>query len=395
MLGCQDFCGYYEWIFHHTRKHFGQQAVMKLWNEAIGGESQKHYTEAADRAGLRGLYEVWTKTGKDEHCDWTFTVDESKNVLRWDMRECPSKGFLIKNDLNADEDYCDHCMGWMIPLLANVGVEVAVHEHNHCGQCWGEMRFKNKASESLNLPIDIRKDPRWNRGYLHRWRNNEALPLLEKGSADPCEVLELWFSRADELVVLGRGPSAADERAGALSKQFVLVTDPTYVSRDVFDGEPLAVLIGDQSQCVPRVAERFLRTPPEKRPLLMHMYLPGVPMLDFASHGLPRPVPILPQLIRHDLYRHQPRKPHPTTGVFLTLLAISLGKPVHLAGIDLYQHPSGRTYVGGIEPVAFEWPERHSLETDLGVLRTAISRHGDRVHAPEHLMSLVAEAKTV
>ena len=27
MLGCQDFCGYYDWTFHYMRRHFGQEAI--------------------------------------------------------------------------------------------------------------------------------------------------------------------------------------------------------------------------------------------------------------------------------------------------------------------------------------------------------------------------------
>ena len=142
MLGCQDFCGYYDWTFAYVRKHFGQQAVRDLWSDAIGGESQSHYLKAALEDGLRGLLRTWDKTGGDEHCDWTFTLDESRNVLRWDMRACPSKGFLLDHNLTADEDYCDHCMGWIVPLLNKAGVEVAAHEHNHCGQCWAELRVK-------------------------------------------------------------------------------------------------------------------------------------------------------------------------------------------------------------------------------------------------------------
>jgi len=389
MLGCQDFCGYYDWTFHYARRRFGQEAVHQLWEGAIGGDSQHHYLEAGEKEGLAGLYKCWVKTGEEEQCDWTFTLDESRNVLRWDMRQCPSKGLLIDNDLNADEDYCDHCMGWMGPLLAKAGVEVAVHEHNHCGQCWGEMRVKSKPYQPLDLPIDIRKDPRWNRGFLDRWRDNEKLPLLGHEKVDSCDVLQEWFADADELIVLGRGPSAAEPRAKAFPGKWVLVTDPTYVSRDVFDGEPAAVLIGDRSQDLAGVAERFLKTDPEKRPLLMHMYLPGVPMLDFVSHGLPRPVPILPQLIREGLYVHQPRKPYPTTGVFLALLAISLKKPVHIAGIDLYQHPSGKTYAGGVEPVSHELPEVHSIDCDLLNLRRATKKYPNAIHIPESLKKLL------
>ena len=179
MLGCQDFCGYYDWTFHHVRSRFGEEGLQRFWAEAIGGESQAHYAQAAEKDGLRGLLETWSKTGAEEHCDWTFTLDEARNILRWDMRKCPSKGFLLEHGLNACEDYCDHCMGWIIPLLKRVGGEVVAHEHNHCGQCWAEISMKGRGHESLDLPGDIRRSPDWHRGCIDRWRDGRKLPLLE------------------------------------------------------------------------------------------------------------------------------------------------------------------------------------------------------------------------
>jgi hypothetical protein len=300
MLGCHDFCGHYEWTFHYVRRRWGQAAIARLWAEAIGGESQRHYADAAQRAGLRGLYETWTKTGEDECCDWTFTLDEPRNVLRCDMRACPSKGFLIQNDLNADEDYCDHCLGWIGPLLDHVGAEVLEHEHNHCGQCWMTIRMKDRPSEPLDLAIDIRRDPHWNHGYLDRWQHGLKQPFLPavSESADPCDALEAWFAAT------GGHP--------------VLVTDATYVREPA--RQPSAVLIGSQPADLPAVARRFLGTLPQHRPLLLHAYLPSAPRLDFVTLGLPRPVPILPLLIRKNLYTHRPGGPAPTIDEFLELL---------------------------------------------------------------------------
>lgn len=413
MLGCQDFCGHYDWTFHYIRRRFGQQAVIDLWADAIGHDSQRHYEKAGAAEGLRGLYHTWVQTGEDEKCDWTFTLDESKNVLRLDMRECPSKGFLIKNDLNADEDYCDHCAGWTGPMLEKVGMEIASHEHNHAGQCWWEMRRKDTPFTPLNLDIDIRKDARWNRGFVERWHGGVKQPLLSEsqadvhsekvpganpgrfpgaGAVDSCDVLRDWFSCVNDLLVLGRGPGAADERGRGLIEAYqaspqrgVVVTDPTYATRDVFADEPLAVLIGDQSKALSGVADRFLATPPECRPLLMHMFLPGVPMQDFVSLGLPRPVPILPLLIRTGLYTHRPNEAYPTTGVFLALLAVALGKRIDVAGIDLYRHPSGKMYVS--EPDTEKWPARHSEACDLYWLGLA----RDRAAAGIGLSPLVTE----
>ncbi|MCE9591209.1 MAG: hypothetical protein K8S99_11870 [Planctomycetes bacterium] len=382
MLGCHEFCGYYDWTFRHMRQHHGQQAVRDLWEHAIGRDSQMHYLLAGKDRGLAGLYDCWVKTGEDEHCDWTFTLDEERNVLRCDMRKCPSKGFLIENDLANDEDYCDHCAGWIKPMLAELGLTFD-HEHNHAGQCWWEMHPKEGPWQPLDLDIDIRKSPRWNAGFLERWKNGQRLPILDEGGAsDPTQVLHDWFKDVESILVLGRGPSSRE--AAALVKEYdaVVVADPTYAMKDVFADEPRAVLLGDRSLVLPRVAERFNATPAAKRPLLMHMFLPTLlreEATPFVSLGLPRPVPILPLLIREGLYKHNPGGVYPTTGTFLAMLAVALGKKVCVAGIDLYRHPSGQAYAPGVEQTHDQWLSKHSEACEVEHLRRLASYAGDRV----------------
>ena len=329
MLGCQDFCGYYDWTFHFVRRSWGQEALRQLWAEAIGGEAQQHYAQSASQAGLRGLYQQWTRTGVEESCDWTFTLDEEKNVLRFDMRECPSKGFLLANDLQADEDYCDHCMGWTIPLLNRVGGEIIEHEHNHCGQCWGTMRKKDCPAQPLELDADIRRDRRWKRGFLHRWEHDRPQPLLPSvsPSRDACDVLAAWFATCDALTIWR--PEAGLPAVGRkiLPGTAVLTTGKIYADARRCPVAPSAVLLDSDRAELTGVAARFLATAPEHRPLLMHHFLPRGPMLDFVSAGLPRPVPILPLLIRGGLYSHRPGGPNADLTELLILLAAALQKP--------------------------------------------------------------------
>jgi hypothetical protein len=330
MLGCHEFCGYYEWTFHFVRKKWGQQAVARLWAEAIGGESQRHYTEAARRAGLAGLFETWVATGRDEACDWTFTLDEARNVLRWDMRQCPSKGFLLAHDLNADEDYCDHCMGWMVPLLKEVGIEVWEHEHNHLGQCWGTMRQKDRPSTPIDVNSDIRRDPRWNCGFVDRWEHDRKQPLAPdvSGTVDSCELLVDWLARCDRLMVIADEPkdgaAASSSRPTVAALCGILTTDRVFLRGPDFGSLPLAVLIGHESADLRELAKKFHAAPDDRRPLLMHPYLPGRPVLDWTSHQLPRPVPILPLLIRTGHYVHTPGGQDPSARSLLVALARAL-----------------------------------------------------------------------
>ena len=332
MLGCQDFCGYYDWTFHYIRRRWGNQALARFMSEAIGEESQSHYSKAA-ADGLRGLLQCWDKTGSDEHCDWTFTLDEQRNVLRWDMRQCPSKGFLLNNDLNADEDYCDHCMGWIVPLLDRAGVEVVAHEHNHCGQCWAEMRVRGQPYETLSgRPGDIQLDPRWQRGFVDRWRAGikqsvEGGVSGVRDAADPCDVIIAWLSSSARAHRLGGNSDVLGSAAVRLHEN-AIATGEEYASRDAEEGEPLVVVLDDRpdGRQLDAVARRFNATAAEQRPLLTCAYLPDGGAADFLAHGIPRPIPILPLLIRAGLYQHKPGSSHPTSAEFALLLASAVEK---------------------------------------------------------------------
>ena len=326
MLGCHDFCGYYEWTFHYLRRRYGREGVEKYWAKAIAADSQRHYIDAAADRGLRGLYESWLKTGDDEECDWTVTLDEDRNLLRLDMRECPSKGFLLKNNLNADEDYCDHCMGWIGQALTTIGVEVARHEHNHCGQCWWEIREAKRDQPDCEVETDIRNDSRWERGYLHRYSHHEKQPLLADGPAvDSCEILREWFRDADTLIVLS--PADQLNREGFAecdSSKAMVVSGACYAAADIATDYVRGVIIEHRADLLPALARRFRAA--KDRPLLLHPYLPSQPMLRFHEHGLPRPVPLLPLLIRTGIYDHHAWKTPPEPHVFATMLAAALQK---------------------------------------------------------------------
>jgi hypothetical protein len=99
------------------------------------------------------------------------------------------------------------------------------------------------------------------------------------------------------------------------------MTDFTYASHGDLGLEPLGVLIGSDRPDLEALSRRFLATAGARRPLLLHAYLPGAPMLDFVGHGLPRPLPILPLLIRAGKYVHQSGGPAPTPAALLTSLA--------------------------------------------------------------------------
>ncbi len=159
MLGCYDFCGHYEWTFEWLREQGGDALVREYWDQAIRCDSQTHASTLIEAKGFEGMREYWGHTLDHEAAG--YAISESEQVFRIDMHVCPSKGFLMRNDLKQYSDYCDHCIGWIGPLMKKAGF-VINHEHNHCGQCWWEMRRKDDASSpELTGPHDVRLRADW------------------------------------------------------------------------------------------------------------------------------------------------------------------------------------------------------------------------------------------
>jgi len=162
MLGTYDFCGYYEWTFAWLDEKGGKQLVHEYWDEAIHRDSQQHASALIIGKGIAGMQEYWGHSLAQEAAGFQFAATE--DVFRIDITACPSKGFLIRNGLQQYPDYCDHCMGWIGPLLKRAGFTVD-HQHNHCGQCWWELRRATSAeapSEPGKLsPDDARLPPNW------------------------------------------------------------------------------------------------------------------------------------------------------------------------------------------------------------------------------------------
>lgn len=171
MIGCYDFCGHYEWTFEWLRQQGGHELVLDYWEQAIYGESQTHATRLILDQGFAGMKEYWGHTLEHEAAGYQAT--EAPGVYRIDMHECPSKGFLIKNGLVQYHDYCDHCLGWIGPLMRDAGF-VIDHEHNHAGQCWWEMRRAEdsavaSAPGQLSGEADVRLRPDWRTGHTDRY----------------------------------------------------------------------------------------------------------------------------------------------------------------------------------------------------------------------------------
>lgn len=182
MIGCYDFCGHYEWTFAWLERE--GDLMTDYLETAISKDAGANARKLIVPEGIAGMQKYWQHTLEEEAAGYAITSDHEK--FRIDMYECPSKGFLLRNGLEQYGDYCDHCVGWIGPMMKDAGY-VIDHEHNHCGQCWWEFRRKEENAEPSSAGAfsgdrDVRHRAEWQNGSLDVFR--KATSVGEKNRKD-------------------------------------------------------------------------------------------------------------------------------------------------------------------------------------------------------------------
>ena len=175
MIGVYDFCGHYDWTFAWLEQRGGPDLVRQYWLQAISQDSQSHAASLIIPGGIPAMQAYWGHTLAEEGAGYTSGPLDDE-TFRLDMTDCPSRGFLLKNAIGEYSDYCDHCIGWIGPMMQKAGFAVT-HEHNHCGQCWWQFRRAAAGADSAPASADdIRNSPAWqsSSSTIHRFEPGQG-----------------------------------------------------------------------------------------------------------------------------------------------------------------------------------------------------------------------------
>ncbi len=117
MLPSDHFVRMYNELFKMLEER-GHSQLQEYWLE-ISDLQESILGPYIDKAGLAGMYEYWEHIRIEENCDATLTLtDEYFEFL---MHACPSLRKAMDNDAGAFPLYCDHCAGWIKPLMEKRG----------------------------------------------------------------------------------------------------------------------------------------------------------------------------------------------------------------------------------------------------------------------------------
>jgi hypothetical protein len=121
MLPSDHFVRWYNELFK-ILDEMGEEHLRSYWT-AIAELQDKILGPYIDKSGLRGMYEYWDKIRIEENADMDLELSNDRLVLK--MNVCPSLGKNLDNDAGPSPRYCDHCAGWIKPVVEKHGFFVA------------------------------------------------------------------------------------------------------------------------------------------------------------------------------------------------------------------------------------------------------------------------------
>ena len=132
MIPSDHFVRYYNDVFK-ALDELDLEHLAAYWRE-LGKLQTQELGERFRQGGIQACYEYWKVIEKEENCGAQLTLADDYFEFR--MNACPSLGKVLDNDAAPSLLYCDHCMGWIEPVMEYAGLRAIMDMHSrtepHC-----------------------------------------------------------------------------------------------------------------------------------------------------------------------------------------------------------------------------------------------------------------------
>ena len=115
MIPSDHFVRFYNEVF----KFLDEKNALEPYYKEISRHQELHCLEVFRREGLKGMYDYWEHIRIEENCDMEQTLLPDRLIGR--MNRCPSLSKVLDCDAEPCCKYCDHCAGWVQPLMTKCG----------------------------------------------------------------------------------------------------------------------------------------------------------------------------------------------------------------------------------------------------------------------------------
>ena len=117
MIPSDHFTRFYNEVFKFLESR-GEEALTAYWLEISKSQSMLTLDFFREN-GMEGMRQYWEHIRIEENCDMDLDLNDDRLELR--MNVCPSLSKIQDNDAEPMERYCDHCAGWIGPIMDKLG----------------------------------------------------------------------------------------------------------------------------------------------------------------------------------------------------------------------------------------------------------------------------------
>ncbi|HUX20374.1 MAG TPA: hypothetical protein VMW69_03980 [Spirochaetia bacterium] len=121
MIPSDHYVRFYNELFKMLEER-GHEELQGYWME-ISRLQRTILGPFIEADGLAGMYTYWAHIREEENCE--ADLDLTEDYFEFKMLKCPSLSKAMDNDAGAFIYYCDHCAGWIKPVVEGYGYYVA------------------------------------------------------------------------------------------------------------------------------------------------------------------------------------------------------------------------------------------------------------------------------
>lgn len=118
MIPSDHFVRFYNEVFKAVQER-SHDDLVAYWAE-LGRMQVTELGERFRKGGIKECNDYWQRIKKEENCGLTMTLTD--DYLEMQMDKCPSLTKVLDNDAAPCDLYCDHCPGWVVPVMKYAGL---------------------------------------------------------------------------------------------------------------------------------------------------------------------------------------------------------------------------------------------------------------------------------